>query len=359
MGKKRVAILFGGRSVEHKVSLRSAKNIFDNIDRSLFEVVLIGISQRGDWYYLNKYDHSIEKGELLSLNLSLQSNPFFCTGTNYDLGPIDVVFPVLHGNDGEDGSIQGLLRTRDIPFVGSGVLGSSVSFDKVCSKRLLDEAGIPNAKYLTIPIEAREQFSFAKVKESLGLPLFIKPVASGSSVGVYKVKDEFSYTKAINDAFQYDNMLLLEEFIDGREIECAVKGNINPATSLPGEIVVTGGHDFYSFDAKYVDESGSRLDMPAQVSEAIVKRVQELAVKAYKALYCEDFSRVDMFLTKDNRLLVNEINTIPGFTNISMFPSLWRISGMNYAELITDLIDLALEKHKRISRIRRDFESAL
>ena len=359
MGKKIVAILFGGRSVEHKVSLKSAKNIYDNIDRTVYDVRLIGISQHGDWYYLSDFDTDIEKGSLLSLNLSQSSNPFYCPETNFDLGKIDIVFPVLHGNDGEDGSIQGLLRTRNIPFVGSGVLGSAVSFDKVCSKRLLDEANIPNAKYLTISIEEKSRNSFEHVKEKLGLPVFIKPVASGSSVGVFKIMDEKSFYESIEDAFQYDNVLLFEEFVEGREIECAVKGNLNPETSLPGEIVVTGGYDFYSFDAKYIDGTGSRLEMPAKLDEAMVEKVQNLAARAYKALYCEDFSRVDMFLTKDGRLLVNEINTIPGFTNISMFPSLWRLSDVSYKSLITQLIEYALEKHERINRIRRDFDSAL
>ena len=356
---KTVAILFGGKSVEHKVSLRSAKNIFDNIDKDRYNVILIGISQTGNWYFMDEFGFDIESGEPLSVRLSQEEEIFFLSGNGRSIGKIDIFFPVLHGNDGEDGSIQGLLRTLDMPVVGTGVLGSAVVFDKVCSKRLLTEAGIPNARFLTYTVEEIDNISFGHVSKYLGLPFFIKPVASGSSVGVSKVEHEDQFHHALKDTFQYDNSVLIEEYIEGREIECSVKGNQDPEVSQPGEIRVGGGHDFYSFDAKYVDESGSRLDMPAQVSEAIVKRVQELAVKAYKALYCEDFSRVDMFLTKDNRLLVNEINTIPGFTNISMFPSLWRISGMNYAELITDLIDLALEKHKRISRIRRDFESAL
>jgi D-alanine-D-alanine ligase len=360
MGKRKtVAILFGGKSVEHKISLRSAKNIYDNIDKDNFNIVLIGISQDGQWYYLEDYTFNIEEGEPIALKLTQRGDIFYTWKDGKSIGNIDIFFPVLHGNDGEDGSVQGLLRTLNIPLVGTGVLGSAVVFDKVCSKRLLTDAGIPNAKFLSYSLEEKELIDFHYVRQNLGLPFFVKPSASGSSVGVSKVEDEKTFTQAINDTFQYDNVVLIEEFIKGREIECSVKGNINPDVSQPGEIHVAGSYNFYSFDAKYVDDSGAELDMPANLPEETRVKIQEMAINAYKALYCEDFARVDMFLKENGEILVNEINSIPGFTHISMFPQLWKLDGISYTELITELIDTAFKKHNRQNRIKRDFESAL
>lgn len=357
--KQSVAILYGGKSVEHKVSLRSAKNIYDNIDKEKYKILLIGISQEGQWYFLEDFTFDITGGEPLAVQLYQHKDVFFTLKDSRSISEIDIFFPVLHGNDGEDGSIQGLLRTLNIPMVGTGVLGSAVAFDKVCSKRLLTEAGIKNARYLTYPIEEKDNIDFATVEHELGLPFFVKPVASGSSVGVSKVVDDRSFKEAVEDTFQYDNALLIEEFIDGREIECSVKGNYTPDVSQPGEIHVEGSHDFYSFDAKYVDDSGARLDMPAHIPEEVIKRIQQIAIKAYKALYCEDFSRVDLFLKDNGDIYLNEINTIPGFTHISMFPQLWKLDGITYRELITELIETAFRKYERQNRIRRDFESAL
>lgn len=357
--KKTVALLFGGKSVEHKVSLLSAKNIYDNIDTDKYDVLLIGIDQDGSWYYLENFSINISEGHPVALKLQQDKEVFFRFKDNISLGNIDVIFPVLHGNDGEDGSIQGLLTSAALPYVGTGVLGSSVSFDKVCSKKLLSEAGINNAKYLTFSIEDKEVIKYSEVAEKLGLPLFVKPVASGSSVGVSKVIDEGTFKKALEETFLYDNKVLIEEFVEGREIECAILGNLNPESSLPGEITVIGGHDFYSFDAKYVDDSGSKLDMPAKMSDEQTEKVRKLAVDAYKALYCEDFARVDMFVKKDGDIYLNEINTIPGFTNISMFPQLWKLHGITYTALISELIESALLKHRRQARIKRNFDSEL
>jgi D-alanine-D-alanine ligase len=275
------------------------------------------------------------------------------------MGDIDIFFPVLHGNDGEDGSIQGLIRTVNIPMVGTGVLGSAVAFDKICSKRLLTDAGIKNARFLSYSIEEKNAIDFNYVEKTLGLPFFIKPVASGSSVGVSKVIDNETFKAAIEDTFQYDNMVLIEEYIQGREIECSVMGNQNPKVSQPGEISVAGGHYFYSFDAKYVDDSGAKLDMPALLDDRTRSKIQDIAIKAYKTLYCEDFARVDMFLMEDGEIFINEINSIPGFTHISMFPQLWKLDGVSYTDLISELIENAFDKYKRANRIKRDFESSL
>jgi D-alanine-D-alanine ligase len=356
---KTVAILFGGKSVEHKVSLRSAKNIYDNIDQNIYNVVLIGISQKGQWYHLKDFTFSIENGEPVAVKLTQEKDIFFTWKDGKGLGDIDIFFPVLHGNDGEDGSIQGLIRTVNIPMVGTGVLGSAVVFDKICSKRLLTDAGIKNARFLSYSIEEKDEIDFNFVEKTLGLPFFVKPVASGSSVGVSKVIDHESFKAAIEDTFQYDNLVLIEEYIQGREIECSVMGNQDPRVSQPGEISVVGGHDFYSFDAKYVDDTGAKLDMPAKLEEDTRREIQDIAIKAYKTLYCEDFARVDMFLKEDGRIYVNEINSIPGFTHISMFPQLWKLDNISYTDLISDLIENAFKKYNRANRIKRDFESSL
>lgn len=356
---KTVAILFGGKSVEHKVSLRSAKNIYDNIDRKIYNVILIGISQKGQWYHLEDFTFKIEEGEPIAVKLTQDKDIFFKWKDGRSLGDIEIFFPVLHGNDGEDGSIQGLFRTVNMPMVGTGVLGSAVVFDKICSKRLLTDAGIKNARFLSYSVEEKNAIDFSYAEKTLGLPFFVKPVASGSSVGVSKVIDIETFKAAIEDTFQYDNMVLIEEYIQGREIECSIIGNQNLKVSQPGEIKVVGDHDFYSFDAKYVDDSGARLDMPALIEEGIISEIQNIALKAYKTLYCEDFARVDMFLKDDGEIFVNEINSIPGFTHISMFPQLWTLEGISYTELISELIENAFEKYERANRIKRDFESSL
>jgi D-alanine-D-alanine ligase len=246
----------------------------------------------------------------------------------------------LHGPLGEDGTVQGLLKLADVPFVGSGVLGSAVSMDKDVMKRLFRDAGIPIGKFLTF--RAREKLpSFTEIKEALGSPFFVKPANMGSSVGISKVRSETEYANAVREAFQYDVKIIIEEFIPGREIECAVLGNENPIASIPGEVIPT--HEFYSYDAKYIDENGARLEIPAKLDIGCQKRVQELSIKAFKTLCCEGLSRVDFFLKENGELLLNEINTMPGFTKVSMYPKLWEAGGIGYTELISRLIDLALE----------------
>jgi D-alanine-D-alanine ligase len=257
---------------------------------------------------------------------------------------VDVVFPILHGPFGEDGTIQGFLKLADIPFVGPGVLGSAVGMDKDAMKRLLRDAGIPIGKFITV--KSHEQApSFAEIETVLGKPFFIKPANMGSSVGISKVNDEAHYGSAIKDAFQYDIKIIIEEFIPGREIECAVLGNEEPAASVPGEIIPS--HEFYSYDAKYLDENGAALEIPAKIDEKTKKRIQELAIKTFHALCCEGLSRVDFFLKEDGEIIVNEINTMPGFTRISMYPKMWEASGITYTELISRLIELAISRHEK------------
>ena len=320
MKKIIVGILFGGKSAEHEISLLSAKNIFEAIDRERFEPIPIKIEKDGKW----------EIKDLSSI-------------------PLDVVFPILHGPFGEDGTVQGLLKLADIPFVGSGVLGSAAGMDKDVMKRLMRDAGIPIGKFLTV--KTHEQVPpFAQIEAALGNPFFIKPANMGSSVGINKVRDEAEYTAALKDAFQYDTKVIIEEFISGREIECAVLGNETPIASVPGEIIPS--HDFYSYDAKYLDDKGASLEIPAKLDDQVVKRVQELSIKVFQTLCCEGLSRVDFFLKGNGELVVNEINTMPGFTRISMYPKMWEASGISYTELITRLIELAIERFEKERRLK-------
>jgi D-alanine-D-alanine ligase len=270
------------------------------------------------------------------------------------LGPIDVVFPVLHGPFGEDGTVQGLLKLFNVPFVGASVLGSAIGMDKDVMKRLLRDAGIPIPDFLVFHKESIDEIDFEQVKKQLGLPLFIKPANLGSSVGIHKVKDESQFMPAILDAFQYDVKILIEEYIKGREIECSVLGNENPIVSIPGEIIPQ--HEFYSYEAKYIDEKGASLEIPAKLSPEIIKQIQDVALRAFKALCCEGMARVDFFLRNEKEIFVSEINTIPGFTKISMYPKLWEASGIPYTELIDKLIQLALERFEREKKIKISYD---
>jgi D-alanine-D-alanine ligase len=270
-----------------------------------------------------------------------------------------VVFPILHGPYGEDGTVQGLLKLADIPFVGSGVLGSAVGMDKDVMKRLLRDAGIPVGAFLAL--RSHEPVPpYRELTEALGSPLFVKPANMGSSVGIGKVHTQEEYLPALRKAFLYDRKIVIEEYIKGRELECAVLGNEEPAASVPGEVIPR--HEFYSYDAKYLDDQGAALVIPANLGEALTERVRRLAVKTFQVLGGEGLSRVDFFLREaggnggggeDGRqeILVNEINTIPGFTRISMYPKLWEASGLSYTELITRLIELAIDRFRKEQRL--------
>lgn len=353
--KIRVAILFGGRSVEHDISLRSASNIIQNIDRERFEPVLIGIDKKGGWHVNVKPGDPLE-GNDLALILKEGSEKFINLSTNETIKDIDIVFPVLHGTDGEDGSIQGMLKAANIPFVGCGVMSAAVSMDKEMTKKLLKEAGIPVCKYIVYNFYEKDKIDYNKVVSELGLPLIVKPASLGSSVGVSKVKSKEELEAAVNDTFQYDNKIVFEEFIKGRELECAIMGNQEPISSLPGEIVVNKNYDFYSFDAKYMDATAAELVMPAKTDVPTRDKIMDLCRKSYIALGCEDLSRVDLFLTEKGEVFINEINTLPGFTNSSMFPKLWELNGISYKELLTKLIEMALQKYEYASRVKTEYE---
>jgi D-alanine-D-alanine ligase len=361
--KIRVGILFGGRSAEHEVSLQSAKNIIDAIDTDKYEVVLIGIDKKGQWH-LNAESQFLlpptqsglpelpERGENLALVPGKHDEQLVALSGEQRLGSLDVIFPVLHGPFGEDGTVQGLLKLANIAFVGAGVLGSAVGMDKDVTKRLLRDAGIPTTRFLVANKYSSEQIGFDDAREQLGLPLFIKPANLGSSVGIHKVKDRGQFQPAVRDAFNYDNKILIEECIKGREIECSVLGNDNPIASLPGEVLPR--HEFYSYEAKYLDENGAVLEIPAKVPREISERIRQTAIKVFTALCCEGMARVDFFLRNAEELIVNEINTIPGFTRISMYPKLWEATGVSYSELIDSLIQLAIERFEREKRLKTD-----
>jgi D-alanine-D-alanine ligase len=350
--KIKVGILFGGKSAEHEVSLQSAKNVYDALDRSKFDPVLIGIDKYGNWFF-NNDSHSVSLnpssepvavvpeslGSLLTYDLlSNTATP------HLSLPKLDVIFPILHGPFGEDGTVQGLLKLAGVPFVGSGVLGSAVGMDKDVMKRLFRDAGIPIGKFLTF--KSHEPLpSFAETTAALGSPVFVKPANMGSSVGISKVRDEAGFSAAVKEAFCYDTKIVIEEFIKGREIECAVLGDENPIASLPGEVIPT--HEFYSYEAKYLDTHGATLVIPAKLDSKIQQRIKEIAVKAFQTLCCEGLARIDFLLREDGEPMINEINTMPGFTKISMYPKLWEASGIGYTELISRLIEMAVKRFEK------------
>lgn len=360
--KIKVGIIFGGKSAEHEVSLQSAKNVIDAIDKNKYEPVLIGVDKKGKWLLADKSKFLLNSGnpKLIKLNneasqrvaLIPQSDGKIANlDTHQSDKSIDVVFPILHGPFGEDGTMQGLLKLANIPFVGAGVLGSAIGMDKDVMKRLLRDANIPIAKFITF--KGNEIPHYKKVIKELGLPFFVKPANLGSSVGVTKVKNKKDFKKAINRAFEYDRKILIEENIEGREIECSVLGNDDPVASVLGEVI--SSHDFYSYEAKYIDEHGATLDIPAKLSNKIMEKVQSLAIETFKTLACEGLGRVDCFLKKNGEVVVNEINTMPGFTSISMYPKLWEASGISYTELIDRLIQLALERFAKEQKLKTYF----
>ena len=354
-GKKRVAILYGGRSVEHGVSINSARNIFEFIDKNKYEPVPIGIDKKGQWYLTDGVSKEMEKGKELAIRLNPASPEFLvlADGTRFK---VDIVFPVLHGTDGEDGSIQGMVKAMNLPLVGTGVLGSALSMNKIIAKRLLAEAGLPVSEFMTFRYEEKEKISYNAIVKKLGLPFMVKAASLGSSVGVNKVSSRKDFKAAVDEAFRYDNEMLAEKFITGREIECAILGNNPPEASLPGEVVISKNYEFYTFDAKYVDPDAVRIDVPAKLSKPVAERIRKTCVKAYQTLHCEDFSRIDLFLDKKGKIYINEI---PGFTNASMYPMMWKERGVSFTKLITRLLNLSLERYNRSKRLEHDFKSSL
>lgn len=353
---KHVLILFGGVSSEHEVSLRSAAAVIDHIDRKRWDVSAVGITKDGNWFLYAGSTARIadgswctDKDNLLSAALS----PDRSVHGLYVFRPdgvqtlrVDVVFPVLHGKNGEDGTVQGFLQLAGIPFVGCDALSSSMSMDKGVTNTIADHFGVPQAKWLGVLREeyAADPDAFArKAAQTLGFPLFVKPANAGSSVGVTKVSDESKLGEAMRLAFLHDRKVVLEEGIDGRELECAVLGNSDPLAPMVGEIVPC--RDFYDYEAKYLTGDESEIRIPAPVDAQTFARVQTLAKQVFLALGCSGLARVDFFCRRsDGAVMFNEINTIPGFTSISMYSKMLIAAGIPYAEIVTRLLELALEK---------------
>ncbi|UFH51318.1 D-alanine--D-alanine ligase [Pseudomonas sp. KNUC1026] len=351
--KIRVGIVFGGRSAEHEVSLQSARNVLEALDRERFEPVMIGIDKHGHWHLCGTADYLLHPTDpaLIALNpshreVALRPGDTRASleeaGAPQALAKVDVLFPLVHGTQGEDGCLQGLLRMLDLPFVGSDVLGSAICMDKDVAKRLLREAGLPVTPSLTV--RRHRPISFEQAQAALGMPVFVKPANSGSSVGVSRADDAASFAAALAEAWRYDDKLLVEAAVEGREIECAVLGNDAPVASGCGEIVI--GQGFYSYETKYIDDQAAQVVVPAAIDSAASERIRALALQAYEVLECAGLARVDVFLQANGEVLINELNTLPGFTRISMYPKLWQAAGLSYTELVSRLLDLALARHQ-------------
>ncbi len=372
--KIRLGILFGGRSGEHEVSLTSAASVLKALDPAKYEVVPIGITREGRWLVGSAADTLLpavlERGKLVTPSVDPTGPKLIpldsalrAARRSWPVQPgqfeVDVIFPVLHGTYGEDGTVQGLLELAGIPYVGAGVLGSAVGMDKDIMKKLFRDAGLPVVPWVVVfrreweqnPGRVREL-----VKEKIGYPLFVKPANLGSSVGISKVHGARELAPALDLGAQYDRKILVEKAVDGREIEVSVLGNDQPEASVPGEVVPV--NEFYDYEAKYVKE-GSKLIIPAKLLPQQTKRVRELAVRAFQAIECAGMARVDCLLDRKTRkFFVNEINTIPGFTPISMYPKLWEASGVPYSQLLDRLVELALERHREKARTRYRYEPA-
>ncbi len=353
MNQPIICILYGGRSGEHEVSCRSAASVSRNLDPKKYGQVLIGIDKAGRWH-LQRIPRFLNADYGVSLEVVPAAEPVSVVpgqGFSTPSGAVqaDVVFPVLHGTFGEDGTVQGLLEMADLAYVGAGVLGSSLAMDKEKTKEVWRQSGLPVVDFMVLRDDSTR--STTAVLDRLSFPLFVKPVTAGSSVGVNKVHGPEELKAAIGEALRYDIKVMVEPAVQGREIECAVLGNESPRAFEPGEILPT--HEFYSYEAKYIDPEGAQLKLPADLSDTTSREIRRLAVAAFQAVECCGMARVDFFLEGNNaRILLNEINTIPGFTNISMYPKMCEASGLPYPELLDRLIELAVERHQRRKRLR-------
>ena len=371
--KIRVAVLFGGRSAEHEVSLRSAENVIQYLDPLHFDIIPVGIDKAGNWFLgkdifakslkhnqVHQLQHAWFTPEWVGKLATQQPTeviPHKQTGQLFD-----VVFPVVHGTLCEDGTLQGLLELAGIPYVGCGVLSSAVGMDKDVSKRFAMQAGIPVSPFITIKHEQWQQHpeKFTRdILEKIALPVFVKPANTGSSIGISKVKTVDKLVAAINESFRFDTKVLVEKALNVRELELAVLESLEPGAdpivSVVGEIIPS--HEFYSYEAKYTDVNGAELVIPAEISDDIKQKAQTLAKELFQVLECEGMARVDLFLDKDTgQVCFNEINTIPGFTQISMYPKLMAATGYSYSDLLTHLVRLALKRHRNKSQLVRSYE---
>lgn len=349
----RVALLFGGRSAEHDVSVLSAGNVFRALDPARYEIVPIAITRTGAWLLCSLQDNAFptavpETGPRVALVPGGEGRLLVMSekeGASADLSlVVDVIFPVLHGPFGEDGTVQGAAELAGVPYVGSGILGSAAAMDKDAAKRLMRESGLPVGKFLSFSLG--DEPTLEAVTAKLGYPVFVKPARLGSSVGVSKATTQEEFSGAIAEAFRHDRKLLVEEYVRGREVECGVLEGEDGSllVSLPGEIVPTNRHSFYSYEAKYLDEHGAEIKVPADLSDEVREEVRKLSAEAFRALSCEGMARIDFFLCANGKLLNNEVNTLPGFTKSSMYPKVMEASGVRYPELVDRLIRHALAR---------------
>ena len=348
--KINLGLVCGGISGEHEVSLVSAKNIQQALNRENYQVSIIAIDKQGHWHLSEDTEDWYSQGSVKEIQLNLdkpivsaQSGGILVDQQQHELTRIDVFFPITHGDFGEDGTLQSQFRMWAVPYVGPDLWGSAIAMDKDVSKRLLKESGIAVTPSLTL--RAPQRLSFENAETLFGLPIFVKPCRQGSSLGVSKVETKEEYENALTQAYRFGHKVLLEQTIDGQEIECAVLGNENPIVAeVLGEIVPT--QDFYSYEAKYVNEEGAILKIPAEIPQEMVRKLREASFKAFRLLECEGLARID-FLVSGDQYYLNEVNTLPGFTNISMYPKLWEASGVAYSELLDQLIALAQARFQR------------
>ena len=346
MDRKRVAVIFGGRSGEHEVSVRSARSVIGALDRERWAIAPIGVTRAGAWLTVAETEAALAAG---AEALTEGGTPLTGGAALAELAGCDVAFPLIHGTYGEDGSLQGLLEMTGLPYTGAGVAASAVGMDKALQKALFAEAGIPVARYAVLrrgeiarDSEAARRF----VEEAVGYPCFVKPANGGSSIGITRAASREDLGGAFAAALAHDGKVVVERAVAGREVECSVLGNENPeAAAVVGEI--EPDREFYDYDSKYAADSGTALHVPARIDAAAVARVRALALRMYAAMGCEGYARIDFFVGKDGEATASEVNTIPGFTSISMFPRLWEASGLAYADLLTRILDLALARGER------------
>ena len=357
--KRKLFVLYGGKSAEHDVSIQTAYSVINALDFEKYEVSPIYITKKGEWIKREALENPVKNLEQLKLSAeSVRNTPMKVSSSLFEKEGIEhaedlpIIFPLLHGPNGEDGTVQGLLEVLNLPYVGNGVLASSAGMDKIIMKNLFAQAGLAQVSYvhfLRSEWKENAEGTYKKTEEAIGYPCFVKPANLGSSVGISKCNNREELEKAFQEAFQFDRKIIVEEGVKAREIEIAVLGNDKPECSIPGEIVPK--KEFYDYHAKYID-GNTALIIPAEIPEDVYETMKDMAIRAFKALDCSGLVRADFFLTEDGKVLINEVNTMPGFTPISMFPLLWKHTGLNYASLIDRLIELALERYEEKQQIR-------
>lgn len=360
MAKLNLVVLVGGKSPEHNISLISGYSVVNALNKEKYNILVVGIDKTGQWWLQDTEHFSDHRDDPQRIVLSksdtrvvlsqYRNKPYLMQHNgNTKIAKVDFVFPVLHGANGEDGVMQGVFRANNVAFAGVDLMASAIGMDKDVSKRLWRDAGIPIADFVVADLSNRKQLRYRSIVKKLGSPLFVKPANAGSSVGVHKVSDKEAFTTALEDAFKYDRKVLIEEAIQGIEVECAVLGNENPQASVVGAIIPT--ETFYSYEAKYISSTGAKLMIPADIPDEVSELIRQTAIRAFKAIGGEGLSRVDFFLRPDNSIVLNEINTLPGFTSISMYPKLWEASGVNYTDLLDSIVQLGLKRYRQLQKL--------